>query len=81
MSNQDDGEKNNITIKIHLHPEEEELHFEAYNTVDENGVVSNGGIGIANVKKRLALLFPNRHDLAIIRETDHFVIKMSLTLK
>jgi len=81
VSNQDDGEKNNITIKIHLHPEEEELHFEAYNTVDENGVVSNGGIGIANVKKRLALLFPNRHDLAIIRETDHFTIKMSLTLK
>ena len=81
VSNHDDGEKNIITINIRLIPEDNKLRFEAQNTIDENNTISKGGIGIANVKKRLALLFPNRHDLDIIKEPNHFVVRMSLNLK
>jgi len=81
VSNHDDGEKNKITITIRLIPENNKLRFEAQNTIDENNMISKGGIGIANVKKRLALLFPNQHDLDIINEPNHFVVRMSLNLK
>jgi len=81
VSNHDDGEKNNIAINVRLIPEENKLRFETHNTVDENGIISKGGIGIPNVKKRLALLFPNRHDLDLIKEPNHFVVRMSLNLK
>ncbi len=81
VSNHDDGTKNNIIISIKLAAENHKLYFEANNTVDENKIASNGGIGIPNVKKRLALLFANQHDLDIIEESDQFVVRMSLNLK
>lgn len=81
VSNHDDGAKNNININIRLEPENNKLRFETQNTVDGNTVAGNGGIGIVNVKKRLALLFPNRHDLDILEEADRFVVRMSLNLK
>lgn len=81
VSNYDEGIKNKIAIDIRLIPEDNKLRFEAQNTIDENNTISKGGIGIANVKKRLALLFPNQHDLDIIKEPNHFVVRMSLNLK
>ena len=81
VSNHDDGAKNNIAINLRLDTESNKLRFEVNNTVDENKIASNGGIGIPNVKKRLALLFPNQHDLDILEETDRFVVRMSLNLK
>ena len=38
------------------------------------------GIGIGNVKKRLELLYPGKHDLQINDEPDVFVVNMRLEL-
>jgi len=80
VSNHDEGIKNKINILLRLQAEQGKARFEIENTIDENKLTSNGGIGITNVKKRLALLFPNRHDLDIIEEDDRFVVRMTLNL-
>ncbi|GAB3921081.1 sensor histidine kinase [Larkinella terrae] len=52
------------------------------NSKDEQGPIpasANGGIGLANVKKRLSLIYPDGHDLAIIDECHSYLI--SLTIK
>lgn len=81
VSNHDEGGDNKINITIRWQMDKGRLRFETTNTVDENTPISRGGIGIENVKKRLSLLFPNRHDLAIFRAEDRFVVRMSLGLQ
>jgi hypothetical protein len=39
------------------------------------------GIGIANVKTRLALLYPEKHQLTITEEEDVFIVLLKLTLE
>jgi LytS/YehU family sensor histidine kinase len=39
------------------------------------------GIGIANAKKRLMLLYPEKHQLTITEEEDVFIVLLKLTLE
>jgi len=78
VSNKDDGSENKIDISIHL--EKERLFFEIKNTVDENNTLPKGGIGIENVRKRLSLLYPKKHQLDILEEPDYFMVKMNIVL-
>jgi LytS/YehU family sensor histidine kinase len=39
------------------------------------------GIGIENVRKRLALLYPNRHELVINEEEEVFIVILKLELE
>ncbi len=41
----------------------------------------NYGIGIANVRKRLELLYPGKHLLKIMEEEEVFVVTLSLQLE
>lgn len=78
VSNHDDGNQNIIDIKIRL--DENKLYFETENTVDKNRRDTQGGIGLQNVKKRLALLYPDKHDLHIFEKEDRFVVRLHLEL-
>lgn len=44
------------------------------------GLAIKEGIGLANVKRRLGLLYPNMHDLVIIAEEDVFIVQLKLSL-
>lgn len=46
---------------------------------EENKPVS--GIGISNVRKRLELLYPGKHELAIREEEDVFIVKLAVELE
>ena len=78
VSNKDDGQKNEIDISFRL--KEGQLNFEVENTVDQNKPSSDGGIGIANVKKRLALLYPKKHHLDIFEKENRYIVRLNLDL-
>ncbi|MEL6969582.1 MAG: sensor histidine kinase [Bacteroidota bacterium] len=72
-------------IKIKLSISENKLLFSCYNTKDEHITESpraqnTSGIGLANVRKRLNLLYPNRHELGIQNETSSFRVFLELQL-
>lgn len=72
---------NGITVRLDF--ENNSLLFSCFNT--KNGKITktmngSGGIGIANVKRRLELLYPQRHKLKIAENTDTFEVELKLVL-
>jgi len=72
-------------IDISMHVEDEKLIFKCENSVgkqkNENNENNHNGIGLENVKKRLNLLFPDRHSLIIDKTEKVFRIELFLKLK
>ncbi|MDO9255491.1 MAG: histidine kinase [Bacteroidales bacterium] len=59
-------------VNVQLKTEPEKIIFECSNSIGNTGdelMKSDSGIGLENVKKRLALLYPDRHNLQVL-ETD-----------
>ncbi len=69
-------------IKIDLKVTEDQVSFQCSNIYDSNYMLSHkwesGGIGLTNTKKRLELLYPNKHDLII--QDDGTVFKVDLNI-
>ncbi|MEO6611068.1 MAG: histidine kinase [Chitinophagaceae bacterium] len=51
------------------------------NSKNEFVPVSQNGIGIENVKKRLAFIYPGKHELKISEENNFFVVSLLIVLK
>ena len=69
----------NPTIDIELHTENNKLIFEVKNKVNRQfKEVKDGasGIGLANVKRRLELLYPDNHQLTIKGDGDFYLIRL-----
>ncbi|MDX1585506.1 MAG: histidine kinase [Balneolaceae bacterium] len=80
-------EVENIVIDINLDIKDGMLNFVSRNTYSEDGGPSlankNGretGIGLQNVKKRLQLIYRDKHQLHISKENNFFVVELSLDL-
>ncbi len=58
------------------------LHFECYNTKDPDyrADMEHKGIGIANAKRRLSLLYPGRHLLETTNNELFYNVKLQLQL-
>lgn len=70
-------------ILINLRLEDKCLYFEVENSraqAQNELAHKNGGVGLENVKKRLALLYPNAHQLRILEEKDTFRTKLKLCM-
>ncbi len=72
-------------IKIKITLANNRLQFSCYNTKDEHISTSpreqnTSGIGLANVRKRLALLYPGRHQLGIQQEASSYRVFLELQL-
>ena len=50
------------------------------NSKNEFVPITKHGIGVENVKKRLAFLYPNKHELKIDDEGDFFVVSLLVEL-
>lgn len=72
-------------INISLKSSENELIFEVSNSVhpkaDHDPEKDKSGIGLANVKQRLQLLYPGRHKLIIRESGKEFFIQLTLNLQ
>lgn len=71
-------------IRINLQVLENRLLFSVSNSVhskkSKDTEQHKGGIGLENVKQRLALLYPSRHDLVIRENPKEYFIHLTLTL-
>ncbi len=69
-------------VIIALKKEHDVLHFKCYNTKDLtwNAGIEHKGIGIANAHRRLALLYPKKHDLDISNNDQFYEVHLKITL-
>lgn len=68
-------------IEIRLAYREDSLEFSCFNTKDSymsTGVANASGLGIANAKRRLELLYPGRHRLDIANNDHHYHVTLTL---
>ncbi len=70
----------NPWLSVDVNVKENALSCKILNSKNEFVKVSENGIGIENVKKRLAFLYPGIHELNITDEKDFFVVSLSLEL-
>lgn len=67
-------------INIQLSLQDEDLKLKIINGKAPGQTVQSGGIGIENVRRRLALLYPNRHRLSIMNEEETYIVNLNLEL-
>lgn len=74
-----------VFVKINLQVEEKTLFFQVENSKNNrpNNGPENGhkGIGLRNVEKRLALLYPGRYELDKVEGEEVFLIALKLSLE
>lgn len=66
-----------LNISIHITPDDQ-LELYCANEVGIKTKDNTGGIGIENVRKRLALLYPSNHTLDIKQEMHKFIVHLKL---
>jgi len=66
-----------LQIDIQIVADFEAVHFRIKNTNSKNNTPQHG-IGLENIKKRLELLYPNKHDLSIRDTIDFFEVDLQL---
>jgi two-component system LytT family sensor kinase len=73
-----EGKENSIDIKLHC--SNGFLRFTSFNTKDSfiNHTEGSSGLGIANVKRRLELLYPDKHFLKITETENDYSITLDL---
>ena len=77
-SSKDDG-----YITIDLHADENKFHFMVENTKSPSHQSVNQdspNVGLENIKRRLQLIYPDRHRLSVIEKSDTFRIELDLEL-
>jgi two-component system LytT family sensor kinase len=76
--------QNRSWINISVHCEADRLDFDIYNSShpkQENDTERfHGGIGLENVKQRLELLYPDKHELTIRQSQTEYFVHMTMFL-
>lgn len=71
----------NTEIKINLDVSEESIDLYVLNIIGAHqSKEGSSGVGIANVKNRLNLLYPNRHQLDITNDGEYYKVHLHLNL-
>ena len=67
-------------VNIFLKATRQMIDFEIENNFDAEDIQSNGGIGLTNLRQRLALVYFNRHELNISTRNGIYKIQLRLTV-
>ncbi len=71
-------------VKVSLEVKDAVLYFDVYNSkhvrVQNDPEKDNSGIGLNNVKQRLQLLYPKKHELIIRETSNQFFVHLTLQL-
>lgn len=72
-----------VSISFHFELSEKQLIFESRNTINRNSQSTDkqaSGIGLENIKRRLGLLYPERHELLITENEEVFEVRLLLDI-
>lgn len=73
--------KNSPEITIMLEKTADGIHFRSRNKIlSRNTTLENSGIGLTNIQRRLALLYPEKHQLTISDDGNYFEVNLFLNL-
>ncbi len=75
-----EGAERQSYLHLKLTQSENTLYFSCYNSVEEGSAVTESGLGLRNLRRRLELLYPGRHDLAIQEYPDSYRADLSIQL-
>ena len=70
--------KSFIDVKVNV--ESNELRFSCRNSKSEKSNEEKGGVGLANVRKRLHLLYGNNYELRIHNDADVYSVELNIPL-
>jgi two-component system LytT family sensor kinase len=70
-----------LTIEIQLTITDSNLQFECKNSFIDTSVDESSGIGLENIKKRLQLLYPEKHELMIEIIDAFFIVTLEIQLE
>src|SRR5579871_412828 len=70
-----------VWMSIDLSVKKNQLCFKIINSCDVGNSTNHEGIGIANVKKRLELLYPEKFNMQNSREENMYVVSLVIELK
>jgi hypothetical protein len=65
-------------IEVHFHRQEKSIDFSCRNSIADNRVVASGGLGLANAKRRLELLYGDKFRLITSNKENQFTLSLSL---
>lgn len=72
-------EDSRIDLRIHI--DVDQIRLKAHNQkVNRTEPDTNGGIGVINARKRLALLYPDKHQLSILDREKEYIVDLSIQL-
>ena len=69
-----------VFIELILRADEASIYFAVKNNFDPTMAVSKPGVGLDNLRTRLELLYPMRHQLNILQEENTFEVTLSIEL-
>jgi LytS/YehU family sensor histidine kinase len=72
--------ENESFIKVIFDIRPKELHFEITNSKPQQPMIAHlkGGIGLANISRRLDLIYPNRYRLDIDNQKNYYKVTLSI---
>ena len=71
----------NPWMSVNISANKDTLKYKVVNSKNEFVPYSQNGIGVDNVKKRLALIYPDMHDLKMSDEGNFYVVSLLIRLK
>lgn len=78
------GTAESTWVNIDLSVNEQQLHLRVANSKSSQMAKDErnyrGGIGLQNVRSQLALIYPDRHDLAVKEDADTYTVDLTLQL-
>jgi len=72
--------KADMPVQIELKVKDKRLYFSVFNIINNHQKDKSSGIGLANTQRRLILIYPDRHQLSIIKTESTYHAKLTIDL-
>jgi sensor histidine kinase YesM len=72
--------KKDSYLEISINIENGSLKYESVNSINDIASPVSGGVGLVNVKKRLEIIYPGKHQLHIYSDDHEYKVQLSLQL-